>query len=61
MNPSKSVRSDVPSIRLVKFSTNIICSYLSKLYNNCVEYDAFPNTLKNFGTLPINKNGKNMM
>ena len=42
MNPNKSVRSDVPSIRFVKLSAKIISPYLSKLYNKCVEYGVFP-------------------
>ena len=46
MNPNKSVLSDVPSIRFMKLSAKIISSYLSTLYNNCVEYGVFPNSIK---------------
>ena len=42
MNPNKSERSDVPSIRFVKLSAKIISPYLLKLYKKCVEYGVFP-------------------
>ena len=58
MNPNKSVRSDVPSIRFVKLSAKIISPYLSKLYNKCVEYGVFPESLKYAEVVPIYKNGK---
>ena len=58
MNPNKSVRSDVPSIRFVKLSAKIISPYLSMLYNSCVEYGVFPNSLKHAKVVPIYKNGK---
>ena len=61
MNPNKSVRSDVPSIRFVKLSAKIISPYLSKLYNKCVECGVFPETLKHAEVVPIYKNGKKMM
>ena len=57
----KSVRSDVPSICFVKLSAKVIFLYLSILYNNCVEYGVFPNSLKHAEVVPIYKNGKNMM
>ena len=46
MNLNKSVRSDVPSICFVKLSDKIISPYLSHLYNKCVEYGVFPESLK---------------
>ena len=58
MNPNKSVRSDVPSIRFVKVSAKIISPYLSKLYNKCVEYGVFPESLKYAEVVPIYKTGK---
>ena len=58
MNPNKSVRSDVPSIRFVKLSAKIISPYLSKLYNKCVEYGVFPESLKFAEVIPIYKSGK---
>ena len=58
MNPNKSVRSDVPSIRFVKLSAKIIAPYLAKLYNKCVEYGVFPESLKYAEVVPIYKTGK---
>ena len=58
MNPNKSVRSDVPSIRFVKLSAKIISPYLAKLYNKCVEYGVFPESLKYAEVVPIYKTGK---
>ena len=58
MNPNKSVRSDVPSIRFVKLSAKIISPYLSKLYNKFVEYGVFPESLKFAEVIPIYKSGK---
>ena len=55
MNPNKSVRSDVPSVRFVKLSAKIVSLYLSKLYNKCVEYGVFPNLLKSAEVIPIYK------
>ena len=57
MNPNKSVRSDIPSIRFVKLSEKIISSYLCKLYKNSVEYGVFPESLK-YAEVPFYKNGK---
>ena len=58
MNPNKSVRSDVHSIRFVKLSAKIISPYLSKLYNKSVEYGVFPESLKYAEVVPTYKNGK---
>ena len=60
LNPNKSVRSDVPNIRFVKLSAKIISPYLSKLYNKCVEYGVFPESLKFAEVIPIYKSGKKM-
>ena len=57
-DPYKSVRSDVPSICLVKLSAKIISPYLSILYNNGLEYGVFSNTLKNAEVVPIYINSK---
>ena len=57
MNPNKSVRFDVPSIRFANLSAKIISLYLSKLYNKFVECGVFPETLKHAEVVIIYKNG----
>ena len=61
MNPNKSVRYDVPSIRFVKLSAKIISPYLDEMYNKWVECGVFPETLKHAEVVPTYKNGKKMM
>ena len=58
MKPNKSVRSDVPSIRFVKLSSKVIAPYLCELFNKCVEYGVFPESLKYAEVVPIYKSGK---
>ena len=60
MNPNKSVCSDVPGICFVKFSAKIISPCLSRLYNKCIEYGVFPDSLKFSKVIPNNKSGKQM-
>ena len=55
MKPNKSVRSDVPSIRFVKLSSKLIAPYLCELFNKCVEYGVFPESLKYAEVVPIYK------
>ena len=58
MNPNKTVRFDVPSIRFVKLSAKVIDLYLAKLYNKVVEYGVFPEFLKYDEVVPIYKTNK---
>ena len=42
----------------LKLRAKIISSYLSKLYNKCVEYGVFPKSLKFAEEIEIYKSGK---
>jgi len=44
-------------VRLVKLSKNIICTYLSDIFNNCVRNGIFPDKLKLAKVIPIFKYG----
>ena len=46
MRPNKSLQSDVPSTRFVKLSAKVVALHLCKLFNKCVEYGVFPDSLK---------------
>ena len=41
----------------MKFSANIISSFLAKVYNECIKTGYFPNNLKMAEVVPLNKAG----
>ena len=58
LNPKKSTKSDIPSIKFIKLSKTIIVPYLILIFNKCIESNVFPKSLKIAEVVPIYKDGK---
>ena len=57
LNTNKKTRSDCPQIKYIKLSSEIISPILTKIINQCIDEDIFPDDLKVAEITPIFKKG----
>lgn len=57
LDTNKSTKSDCPSIKLIKQSSDVIAPYLTLIFNKCILEGTFPNSLKHAEVVPIYKKG----
>ena len=57
LNTSKSVRPNDPPIKFIKMAAEVISPTLAKIFNQCIEQQTFPNSLKTACVIPIHKRG----
>ena len=54
---NKSTRSDCPSIKFVKLTSNLVSPIIADIFNQCIIEGVFPNSLKIAEVIPIFKKG----
>ena len=57
LNISKSSRSDLPKIKFLKLSVEIISPIITEIFNKCIAAGFFPTSLKLAEVIPIHKSG----
>ena len=57
MDVNKSSRSDVPKIKFLKMSVEVIAPIVTKIFNLCIAKGVFPDSLKLAEVIPIFKSG----
>ena len=57
MNICKSSKSDLPKIKFLKLSVNIISPFITDIFNKCILEGVFPDSLKSAEVIPIHKSG----
>ena len=57
LNSNKSTRSDLPKIKFLKMSAEIISPALTEILNRCIINGFFPDSLKLAEVIPIHKSG----
>ena len=56
-NDNKSSRSDIPKVKFIKLSVNIISPIITEIFNKCLEDSIFPQSLKLAEITPVYKSG----
>ena len=57
LDPSKSTRSDNPSVKYIKLAAGVIALTLTNLYNHCITTSTFSKSLKMSEIIPLFKQG----